>query len=153
MTERPSDYAPLTYERTLAGFLIPATRYVDALRLRAKLTTGFLDAVLSRADVLLMPCMAIETPTIAEVSAREMTGEILPMIASFTRLTRTINYLGLPALSVPCGTDSNGMPVAFQLVGRPLAEPLLLALGDHFERRVGCGVPKPVLGSSTAGTR
>lgn len=149
MRERPQDYTRLTYERTLSGFVIPAVRYIEALRLRGKLAAGFVKSVLGdagEAQVLAMPCVAIETPTIAEVAEREAGDGILPMIASFTRLTRTFNYLGLPAVSIPCGTDANGMPVALQLVGRPMSEPLLLALADHFEREIGLCVPEPDLG-------
>ena len=136
MRERPHDYTRLTYERTLAGFAIPAVRYIEALRLRGRLAAEFIKAVLGPAQVLLLPCVAIETPTIADVAKHEKTDEILPMIAAFTRLTRTFNYLGLPVVSVPCGTDSNGMPVAFQLVGRPMSEPLLL--GDRRSFRAPC---------------
>jgi aspartyl-tRNA(Asn)/glutamyl-tRNA(Gln) amidotransferase subunit A len=146
MRERPQDYTRLTYERTLSGFAIPAVRYIEALRLRGRLAAEFIKAALGQAHALLLPCVAIETPTIAEVAKREKDDDILPMISAFTRLTRTFNYLGLPVVSVPCGTDSNGMPVAFQLVGRPLSEPLLLAIADHFERQVGFGVPEPDLG-------
>lgn len=146
MRERPHDYTRLTYERTLSGFAIPAVRYIEALRLRGKLAAEFIKSALGPAQVLLLPCVAIETPTIADVAKHEKTDDILPMIGAFTRLTRTFNYLGLPVVSVPCGTDSNGMPVAFQLVGRPMSEPLLLAIADHFERYVGFGVPEPDLG-------
>ncbi len=143
MTERPDDYSKLTYERTLAGFLLPATRYIEALMLRGRLTQEFLRDTLGDADALLLPSVRIETPTIAEIAEREAAGDILSVISSFTRLTRPINYLGLPALSVPCGTDTNGMPVAFQLVGRPFSEPFLCALGDHYEREIGFGIDAP----------
>jgi aspartyl-tRNA(Asn)/glutamyl-tRNA(Gln) amidotransferase subunit A len=46
--------------------------------------------------------------------------------------TRAINYLGLPALALPCG-KSGGLPLGFQLVGRPNADENLLGLGQTFE--------------------
>src|SRR2546430_17340384 len=60
----------------------------------------------------------------------------------FSGLTRPFNGLGLPAISVPCGFGSTGLPLAFQLIGRPFAEALLLRLGHAYqerseERRVG----------------
>ena len=145
MSERPDDYGKLTYERTLAGFLLPATRYIEALMLRGRLTQEFLNDTLGDADAFLLPTVRIETPTIDSTATREAAGETLDVIAGFTRLTRPINYLGLPALNVPCGKDSNGMPVAFQLVGRPFSEAFLCALGDHFEREVGFGLDAPRL--------
>ena len=51
----------------------------------------------------------------------------------FSRLTRPINGLGLPALSVPCGLSRDGLPLAFQIVGRPFDEATVLRLGHAFE--------------------
>jgi aspartyl-tRNA(Asn)/glutamyl-tRNA(Gln) amidotransferase subunit A len=56
------------------------------------------------------------------------------MVVAITRNTKVINYLGLPALSVPCGFTSNGLPTSFQLVGRPLQEPALLRAADRYQR-------------------
>ena len=63
--------------------------------------------------------LAPEVPTIAETTGR--TGKAyLDMVVAITRNTKVINYLGLPAMSVPCGFTANGLPTSFQLVGRPL---------------------------------
>lgn len=51
-----------------------------------------------------------------------------------TRLTRWVNYLGVPALVVPCGLDSRGLPMSVQFVGRPFAEATVLAAGHAFQR-------------------
>ena len=56
------------------------------------------------------------------------------MIAMMTLLTRPINYLGLPSLSVPCGFSQNGLPVAFQAIGRSFAEATLFRLADAYEQ-------------------
>ncbi|MND05199.1 Glutamyl-tRNA(Gln) amidotransferase subunit A [compost metagenome] len=48
--------------------------------------------------------------------------------------TRGLNYLGLPAVSVPCGLDAKGLPVGFQLAGRPFSEGLLLRAADAYQR-------------------
>jgi aspartyl-tRNA(Asn)/glutamyl-tRNA(Gln) amidotransferase subunit A len=56
------------------------------------------------------------------------------LLAQITRLTRWVNYLGVPALVLPCGFDSRGLPLALQLVGRPFAEAALLAAGHAFQR-------------------
>jgi len=50
-----------------------------------------------------------------------------------TRLVRAINYLGEPALSLPCGKTSSGMPVGLQLIGAPFSEAKLLQLGNTVE--------------------
>jgi aspartyl-tRNA(Asn)/glutamyl-tRNA(Gln) amidotransferase subunit A len=56
------------------------------------------------------------------------------LLARVTRLTRWVNYLGVPALVVPCGFDSRGLPIAMQLVGRPFGEGTLLAAAHAFQR-------------------
>jgi aspartyl-tRNA(Asn)/glutamyl-tRNA(Gln) amidotransferase subunit A len=56
------------------------------------------------------------------------------LLGDVTRLTRWVNYLGVPALVVPCGFDSRGLPVSVQLVGRPFAEAKLLAAGHAYQR-------------------
>ena len=45
-----------------------------------------------------------------------------------------VNYLGVPALALPCGFDSRGLPISLQLVARPFAEATLLAMGRAYQR-------------------
>jgi len=51
-----------------------------------------------------------------------------------THCTRGINYLGLPAMSVPAGFSSDGLPISFQLAGRPFDEATLLRTADAYQR-------------------
>jgi aspartyl-tRNA(Asn)/glutamyl-tRNA(Gln) amidotransferase subunit A len=128
MTEGPDRYSRLVYERTLAGLHIPASRYIEALCLRGREAAAFVAAAFSGVDALLMPTIGCRVPTIAEVAEAEESGDILSLISSLTRLTRPFNYLGLPAVSVPVGADSNRLPVGAQLVGRPFSEASLLSM-------------------------
>jgi len=50
-----------------------------------------------------------------------------------TRLARAINLVGEPALSLPCGTDSAGLPIGMQLIGAPFTEPKLLQVAKALE--------------------
>ena len=45
----------------------------------------------------------------------------------------TVNLAGLPAMSVPCGTASNGLPLGFQIIGRPFDEETVLRVGYAYE--------------------
>ena len=58
-----------------------------------------------------------------------------PIIQGITRFMRPVNYLGLPALSVPAGFGQHGMPIGLQLIGRPFGEETLTALGSAFQAR------------------
>ena len=130
MARAPERYSRLVYERTLAGLHLPASRYIEALCLRGGETRRFLDAVFADdVAALMMPVTTCATPTIAEVRTAEESGDILALIAAFTRLTRPVSYLGLPAVTVPT-TAEDGRAGAVQLIGRPWSEPLLLALAQ-----------------------
>jgi len=49
--------------------------------------------------------------------------------------TRPINYLGLPAISIPTGFDPNGLPLSVQLIGKPFSEKLLLRVAYALEKQ------------------
>jgi len=61
-----------------------------------------------------------------------------------------INYLGLPAISVPCGFTANGLPTAFQLVGRPLQEAARLRAADRYQQATDWHTREPKLVADAA---
>jgi aspartyl-tRNA(Asn)/glutamyl-tRNA(Gln) amidotransferase subunit A len=133
MRERPGDYSSAVRARLEAGYAIPATAYLDALRLRAAWLERFCATTLASADLYLLPGIAVRIPTRAQTGPQG--GPEMPqLLDELTRLTRWVNYLGVPALVVPCGFDSRGLPIAVQFVGRPFAEPMVLAAGHAFQR-------------------
>jgi aspartyl-tRNA(Asn)/glutamyl-tRNA(Gln) amidotransferase subunit A len=84
-------------------------------------------------------------PTIAETTGKRG-KDYLDMVVALTRNTKVVNYLGLPALSVPCGFDARGLPLAFQLIGRPFEEATLLRAGDAYQQRTDWHRPLPAQG-------
>jgi len=132
MRERPQDYAMMMHARTQPGFFIPAVMYLEALSARARFTQAFVEQVFRKVDILHAPVMTMPVPTIAGTTPGGA-GDVQPMISRLTRNTRPFNYLGIPALSVPAGFAANGLPVAFQLTGRPFAEADLLRAGDAYQ--------------------
>lgn len=129
---RPRDYAVSVRARLEAGYFLPATRYIQAQRLRPRVLSEFDEAVFARADVLFTPVTSIPVPRIADIAITR-SGDAPRIVETMTRCTRWVNYLGLPALSVPCGFTENGLPVGFQLVGRPFDESLLLRLTESYQ--------------------
>jgi aspartyl-tRNA(Asn)/glutamyl-tRNA(Gln) amidotransferase subunit A len=134
MEKTPELYANQVRSRMEAGFFIPATQYIDALRLRAHFVSEFLATSMEGVDAILLPAIPFPIPTIEETDVETKGGPAtLDMVAGFTGLTRPFNTLGLPALSVPCGFDSNGAPIGLQLVGRPFDEATLYRIGHAYQ--------------------
>ena len=132
--ESDAPYANQVRSRMEAGFFIPATHYIDALRLRAHFVQEFLDTAMDGVDAVLLPAIPFPLPTIEETDVEKSGGPAtLTMVGRFTGLTRPFNTLGLPTLSVPCGFDSNGAPIGLQLVGRPFTEALLYRIGHAYQ--------------------
>lgn len=67
--------------------------------------------------------------------------------------TFVISVIGLPAISVPCGFTSDGMPVGLQIIGRPRGERQLLQIAAAFERARGLGQITPIAPKAPAGER
>ena len=131
MRERQHDYSSAVRVRLEAGYAIPAAQYLEVLRLRSAWLRRWRE-LLGEADLYLCPAIAVPIPTREETGPRG--ADAARRLAEVTRLTRWVNYLGVPALVLPCGFDSRGLPIALQLVGRPFDEEILLAAGEAFQR-------------------
>jgi aspartyl-tRNA(Asn)/glutamyl-tRNA(Gln) amidotransferase subunit A len=83
-----------------------------------------------------MPVVAVTPPRAEDVDI-DGGPELVAMIASLTRYTRSISYLGLPALAQPVGFSREGLPLSMQSVAPPLGEHGLFAVGQAFERLRG----------------
>jgi aspartyl-tRNA(Asn)/glutamyl-tRNA(Gln) amidotransferase subunit A len=132
LIERPQDYADQVRSRIEPGLFYPATRYVEALSLRAKITQQWIASCMGAADLALLPAVSIPVPTIAATTEGDP-ADVARVIGQLTHCTRGINYLGLPGASVPCGFDSAGSPIGFQLVGRPFAEADIIRVAHAYQ--------------------
>jgi aspartyl-tRNA(Asn)/glutamyl-tRNA(Gln) amidotransferase subunit A len=132
MIERPQDYGAQVLMRLQNGLAIPGVSYLEALRWRGPALAAYLAAV-ANIDALIAPVSPIAAPTIAESDVGNG-PDAEAVIQRLTRFTRPINYLGLPALSIPAGFTRGGLPVGLQLVGRSFDEAMLLRIGAAFQR-------------------
>jgi aspartyl-tRNA(Asn)/glutamyl-tRNA(Gln) amidotransferase subunit A len=89
--------------------------------------------VWGEVDVLAVPVIPEPAPPLAAALEGSL-EEITARHGRFSRLTRPFNGLGLPALGLPCGFSRAGLPLAFQLVGRPFDEAGVLRLGHAYQR-------------------
>lgn len=93
--------------------------YLKALKVRTLIRRDF-ERVFDMADVVLTPT----TPTTA-FRLGEKVGDPLQMYLSDV-YTISANLAGLPAISLPCGFDAEGLPIGLQLIGRDFEEQTLL---------------------------
>jgi aspartyl-tRNA(Asn)/glutamyl-tRNA(Gln) amidotransferase subunit A len=132
MIERAQDYGPQVLMRLQNGLAIPGVAYLEASRWRGQALAAHLAAV-ANVDAVVAPVSPVPAPTIAESDVGN-SPDAEAVIQRLTRFTRPINYLGLPALSIPCGFTRSGLPVGMQLIGRSFDEAILLRIGAAFQR-------------------
>ena len=113
------------------GLLIPATDYINAQRLRRKIRGDFAK-LWSEVDVMITPTTPNTAPRIGEMTVR-LGGRDEDVRLATTRLVRGFNLLGYPALSIPCGLSSSGLPIGLQIVGPPFEEGVVLQVGAALE--------------------
>jgi aspartyl-tRNA(Asn)/glutamyl-tRNA(Gln) amidotransferase subunit A len=84
------------------------------------------DRAFKDIDVLVLPTTATTVLTVESA-----TGKPQALSAANTMFA---NYFGLPAISVPCGVDSRGLPLGLQIVGRPSDETTVLRVAREYQK-------------------
>lgn len=129
--ERRGDFGADVLALLDQGSLIPAADYVNAQRVRKRLLAEFHE-LFHNIDCLFTPTTPITAPRIGQTEIT-LNGVQHDTRMLTTRLVRGFNVLGFPALSIPCGRSSDGLPIGLQIVARPWEENLALALGEALE--------------------
>src|SRR6202158_2143344 len=125
-----AEYGEDVRARLEMGTGITATAYLRALEAREKFIQQFHLAMTdAHVDALVVPTTPIAAPLIGEEST-PVGKENHPTRALLLRLNRPANLAGIPAISIPCGFTSSGLPVGLQLIGTAADEPLLLRIAQ-----------------------
>jgi aspartyl-tRNA(Asn)/glutamyl-tRNA(Gln) amidotransferase subunit A len=134
LRSRPADYDQGTRRRLVTASLLPTAYHQIATRARAALRREVMGALRDH-DLLLAPTGHRAAPTIAEntspVRSREdAAGKF------FTRraYSAPAALAGVPAVAVPCGFDSTGLPLSLQIMGRPFEDDTVLRAAHAYER-------------------
>ncbi len=114
------------------GMFFLASDYVRAQRLRGLLQAE-VDDVLAEVDVLLTPTLAMTAPD-ADTHEVTVEGAVWPTQFAMTRLTMPYNVTGHPALTLPWGADTQGLPIGLQIAGRPMDETSVLGISRVLEQ-------------------
>lgn len=139
--ERPHLFGRHMFARIGLGAFLGAADYIEAVRQRRELCVEMAGA-LAGVDIIVSANTTGPAPRIDAVGT----------YATFERASYTAPYnlSGLPALSVPIGFE-NGLPLAFQIAGKPFDETAVLRAGYAFEQATGFHLSRPPLAASLPG--
>lgn len=126
LREHPERYSDEIRGKVEPGLIRPAIEYLRDLETRRAIERETL-AVLEGVDLLVSPTLPLMAPTVAH-------GDPASRLASYTR---AYNISGLPAISVPCGLDGNGLPIGLMIAGRPFAEATVCRAAHACEQATG----------------
>lgn len=130
---RAKDYDPATRTRLFASSLLPSTLYHRAQRARELLRRQMNDAF-KKVDVILSP--TIPTPPIhVDEAAKPFVDaeDVRARLFGDRSLSAPYSLAGLPALTVPCGFNSAGLPMGLQIGGRAFEEATIMRAGAAYE--------------------
>jgi aspartyl-tRNA(Asn)/glutamyl-tRNA(Gln) amidotransferase subunit A len=129
---RALGFGPEVKRRIMLGTYVLSAGYYDAYYLKAQQVRTLIrqdyDEAFARVDVVAMPT----SPT-AAFRIGERVDDPLQMYLGDV-FTVSANLAGLPAVSVPCGFTSAGLPIGMQLTGRMFEEAAVLRIADAYER-------------------
>ena len=129
---RAEGFGSEVQRRILIGTYALSAGYVDAYYRKAQQVRTLIrrdfETAFASVDVLLTPT----APSTAFAAGAHADDPLAMYLADL--LTIPANLAGLPAINVPCGFDSKGLPIGVQLIGNVLEEPLLLQVAHQYEQ-------------------
>jgi len=125
LQDAPERFGTSVRRRILEGAFLTAADYIQAQRARVALN-GAIRANFDRVDVFVAPTMARPPETFAALDPDEANRR--------PNFTNPFNLIGLPAISIPCGFTSDGLPVGLQIAGHVFEEARLLAIAHAYEQ-------------------
>ena len=141
MLSREEGFGPEVKRRIMLGTYALSAGYYDAYYLKAQ---GVRALIKQDFDAAFQRCDAIITPTAPSTAFKigEKIEDPLQMYLSDI-YTISVNLAGLPALSLPCGFDGDGMPIGLQIIGKHFDEATVLRLAYAYEQATEWHKRKP----------
>ncbi len=147
MDEHPGQMKATVVRDIEEGRRLTSDDLADAERLHTGIRSRVAD-FFERFDALVMPAAQVP-PFDAEVEyPTEIDGHPMRTYVDWMQCCWCITLTGSPAISIPCGFTTGGLPVGVQIVGRPGGDLRVLQLAEAFEEATGVGARRPPLVSS-----
>jgi aspartyl-tRNA(Asn)/glutamyl-tRNA(Gln) amidotransferase subunit A len=135
--ERPEKFGPRFYTGMIQGVLYSGSDYIQALRGRALICQA-MGELMRSVDLLVLPT--------APHPAVDFQTEAATPFWKRTSFTRLFSLTGQPAISLPCGFSSDGLPIGLQIAGRPFEDSTVLAAAHAYEQAHNWYKRHPIIG-------
>ena len=132
---RSEGFGPEVKRRIMLGSFVLSSGYYDAYYLKAlkvkALIKKVFDDAFSKYDVIIGPA----APTTAPKLGESLSDPIAMYLSDI--YTISVNLAGLPGISIPCGTDKNGLPIGMQIIGDCFNEHKIINAAYAYESATG----------------
>ena len=142
---RADEYDHNTRVRLLTAILTPAQAYYKAQKVRTLIRQAVLEA-LEEVDVIVLPTSPTVAPLLPSEAGIKSQEDARSRIAGVRNFTGAFNVAGVPALSIPCGFSADNLPLSLQLVGKPMADGLLMRVAHAYQQVTDWHLRRPPLG-------
>ena len=143
MISRAQGLGPEVKRRIMLGTYALSAGYYDAYYLKAQkvraLIQGDFDAAFKHCDAIITPT----SPTTAFKLSEKIKSPLQMYLSDIC--TISINLAGVPAISVPCGVDHEGLPIGMQVIGKHFDEATILRIAYAYEQQTEWHRNKPAL--------
>ena len=136
----PEKFGKDVLGRILLGQSVTGSDYSEALRHKEKWNKVLFRAY-EEVDVILTPTTPVVAPLISEIE------DMVSTTHNLTWFTFPFSWAGVPGISIPCGFNSDEMPIGMQLHGRKWEEGLLFRIGVSYQRITDWHCKKPKMSS------
>ena len=131
VAERAEEFQPDVRLLLEQGLFIPATYYIQALRVRAMIYPA-VSSLFKNFDAIITPSEPMVAPKVGQ--GRIGFGNYKETVdGAEVRFLAPFNLTGLPALSIPCGFSDDNLPIGMQIIGRGFDESTVLRIGYAYE--------------------
>lgn len=143
LKSQANNYSPGVRTDLEAGRYLLGTDYVKSQRARTLLQRNFNEAF-RHADVIVSPTLPAFPPAVGDTWVQS--GDLKEsIIDAFLRFNIPHDLTGFPAISVPCGFSSTGLPIGFQIAGKAFDEVTVLKVANAYEQSTNWHLSRPAL--------